>query len=117
MRRFRSSAPRRCMRAGISSENSSSSRSGMIRPSAGGGEPGLAAGLGEFADAQDVALPLGDRDDAARIEQIEDMAGLDALVIGRQGQPVLAPAAVAPARLAQPPALGLRLADVTPQHL
>jgi hypothetical protein len=36
--------------------------------------------------AQDVALPLGHRDHAARVEQVEDVARLDALVIGRQRQ-------------------------------
>ncbi len=40
--------------------------------------------LGEVAHAQDVALPLGHRDDAARVEQVEDVAGLDRLVVGRQ---------------------------------
>src|SRR3569832_674716 len=47
-------------------------------------QPGLAAGLGELADAQDVALALSDGDDAAGVEQIEDVARLDALVVGRQ---------------------------------
>ncbi len=46
--------------------------------------PRLAAGFRKLAHAQDIALPLGDRDHAARIEQIEHMAGLDALVVGRQ---------------------------------
>src|SRR3546814_10270936 len=44
----------------------------------------LAAGLGQGAHAADVGLALGDRDDAARIEQVEDVARLHALVIGRQ---------------------------------
>ena len=46
--------------------------------------PGFAAGFGELAHAQDIALPLGHRDHAARVEQIEDVACLDALVVGRQ---------------------------------
>ena len=59
-------------------------------PSRFGREPRLAAGLGQFAHAQDVALPLGDRDHAARVEQIEDVARLDALVVGRQRHQVAA---------------------------
>ena len=38
----------------------------------------LAAGLGQIAHPQDVALPLGHRNDAARVEQVEHVAGLDA---------------------------------------
>ncbi len=49
---------------------------------------GRAAGLGELAHAQDVALTLGDGDHPARVEQVEDMARLDALVVGRQREPV-----------------------------
>ena len=47
-------------------------------------QPRRAAGFRQFAHAQDVALALGDRDHAARVEQVEDVAGLDALVVGRQ---------------------------------
>ena len=50
------------------------------------GEPAFAAGFGKGAHAADIGLALGDRDHAARIEQIEAVAGLDALVIGRQGE-------------------------------
>src|SRR5690606_41148308 len=77
--------------AGISSERSSSRRSGMSEAPGADGEAaglrleeGLAAGLGEVAHAQDVALPLGDGDDAARVEQVEGVGGLDALIVGRQ---------------------------------
>src|SRR5262245_11131937 len=49
-------------------------------------QPGRAAGLREVAHAQDVALPLGHGDDAAGVEQIEDVGRLDALVVGRQRQ-------------------------------
>ena len=49
-----------------------------------GPEPGRPARLGELTHAQDVALALGHRDHAARIEQIEGVARLDALIIGRQ---------------------------------
>src|SRR6185295_8139652 len=53
-----------------------------------GPEPGRTAGLGQLAHAQNVALALGDGDDAARIQQVEDVACLDTLVIGRQRQPM-----------------------------
>src|SRR5262245_7252223 len=53
-----------------------------------GPEPGRTAGLGQLAHAQNVALALGDGDDAARIQQIKDVACLDTLVIGRQRQPM-----------------------------
>src|SRR5215475_2085547 len=46
-------------------------------------QPSSAAGLRQLAHAQNVALPLGDGDDAARIQKVEDMARLDALVVGR----------------------------------
>src|SRR5258708_39573913 len=46
-------------------------------------QPGLAASFRELAHAQDVALPLGHRDDAARIEEVEDVARPDTLVGGR----------------------------------
>src|SRR3546814_10752232 len=46
--------------------------------------PGLAAGLGEGTHAADVGLALGHRDDPARVEQVEGMARLHALVIGGQ---------------------------------
>src|SRR3954451_20581175 len=79
------------MRAGISSEKNSSSRSGMGRfralgeSTAGlGRQPCLAAGFRQLADAQDVALPLSDRDDAARVEQVERVDRLDALVVSGQ---------------------------------
>ena len=46
-------------------------------------QPGGAAGFGELADAQDVALALGDRDHAAGVEQIEIVGGAEHLLIGR----------------------------------
>src|SRR5262245_43154431 len=99
------------MRAGISSENSSSRRSGIESnlvaalqrddlstnrhpatsststgsscpffgsplidcPSPLRRQPGLAARLGQFAHAQDIALALGHRYHAARVEQVEDV--------------------------------------------
>ncbi len=45
-----------------------------IRPAACGLQPGRAAGFRQFADAQDVALALGDRDDAAGVEEVEVVA-------------------------------------------
>jgi len=54
-----------------------------------GGEPGLAAGFRQLAHAQDVALPLRHADHAARVEQVEEVGGLDALIVGGQRQEVL----------------------------
>ena len=54
------------------------------RPSA--FEPALAAGFGERAHAADIGGALGDGDHAARVEQVEGVARLDALVIGGQRQ-------------------------------
>jgi len=44
----------------------------------------LAARLGQIAHPQNIAVTLGHRDDAARIEKVEDVAGLDGLVVGGQ---------------------------------
>ncbi len=43
-------------------------------PASRGLEPGGAAGLGEFAHPEDVALALGHRDHSARVEKVEDVA-------------------------------------------
>src|SRR3974390_705526 len=51
--------------------------------SAFGGKPGFAAGLRHLAHPQDIALPLGNRDHSARVEQVEQGGCFDALVIGR----------------------------------
>ena len=40
----------------------------------------------EIAHPANIGLAFGDRDHAARLEQVEDMTGLDRLVIGRQRQ-------------------------------
>src|SRR5690606_17334029 len=50
------------------------------------GVVGLGHGLGQGAHAQDVALALGYRDGAARVQQVERMRGLAHLLVGRQGQ-------------------------------
>ena len=63
---------------------------------------------------QDVALALGDGDDAAGIEQIEVVGGLDDLLIGGDGQAV---AAVAGALFEQRLALGLGIGEVAEQHV
>src|SRR5688572_9117146 len=65
----------------IAPYDSDASRPTSLRP-----QPSVTAGLGEVANAQDVALALGDGDDASGIQQIEDVARLDALVVGRQRQ-------------------------------
>ena len=49
-------------------------------------EPGFGAGLGQRAHAADVGGALGDADHAARVQQVEQVAGLEALVVGRQRQ-------------------------------
>src|SRR5262249_45112235 len=54
------------------------------------GEPGLAATLGQSAHPGDISLALGHRDDAARIQQVEDVARLPAVIIGGQRQSGLA---------------------------
>src|SRR5262245_37003436 len=46
-------------------------------------QPSSAAGFRQLAHPQNVTLPLGDGDDAARIQKVENMARLDALVVGR----------------------------------
>ena len=81
-----------------------------------GPEPGRAAGLGELAHAQDVALALGHRDHAAGVEQVEDVACLDALVVGRQRHRGGARRRVARPReyLRQ---AAFRVAEVAEQHL
>ena len=56
---------------------------------AAGAQPGLGAGLGQGAHAADVGRALGDADHAARVQQVEQVAGLQALVVGRQRQPAL----------------------------
>src|SRR5204862_3885218 len=48
--------------------------------------PRLAAAFGQIADALDVGLPLGHRNDPAGIEEVEGMARLEALVIGGKGE-------------------------------
>src|SRR5882757_783371 len=66
--------------------NSKSRSPGSVRKRPAGFSmyPRFAAGLGQLADAQDVALAFGYRDHAAGVEQVEDVACLDALVVGRQ---------------------------------
>src|SRR5437868_2989757 len=79
------------MRAGISSENSSSSRSGIWRLPDGiftltAGEPCLAAGFRKNSNAPDIGSAFRYADDPTRIEQIEIMARFQTLVIGGQRQ-------------------------------
>src|SRR5437868_9167962 len=58
-------------------------RAGGSRSSAPFGcEPGRTAGFRQFTYAQNVTLTFGDRDHAARIQKIEHMACLDALIVG-----------------------------------
>src|SRR5690606_35978830 len=85
-RRARSAAAFACMRAGISSENSSSSNSaiGILHEMAARFQPATRTGLGERPHPPDIGGALGHADDAARIEDVEEMARLHALVIGRE---------------------------------
>src|SRR6185437_3669822 len=78
----RSSMARRCIRAGISSERSSSSSS----PISGARQPGFAARFGQGPDPADIGGALGDADHAARVEQVEQVARLEGLVVGRERQ-------------------------------
>src|SRR5580704_14292411 len=45
-------------------------------------QPGDAASLGEIAHAKNIALPLGHRDNPARVKEVENMRRLDALIVG-----------------------------------
>src|SRR5262245_36259940 len=111
-KRARSSRARVCMRDGISSENSSS-RSSAIGAASLGLEPCGASRLGEVAHAQDMGLPLRHRDHAARIEQVEDMRGLDRLVVsGKREDMARALVAFREQRLA----LGLGVAEMLEQE-
>src|SRR5207247_7579666 len=76
----------------------------------------LRPSLGELAHAQNVALPLGHRDHAAGIEQIEHVARLDALVIRGQRHAVAARVALGrPAGVQILAAGGLRPAGLLEQ--
>src|SRR3990170_522972 len=112
-RRARSWRARVCIRAGISSENNSS-RSSAIGAARLGLEPRRATGLGEVAHAQNIGLALRHRDHAAGIEQIENMRGLDRLVVGRQHHH-MALAVLAPGE--QRPAFGFGVAEMVEQEV
>src|SRR5262249_46478748 len=47
----------------------------------------LGAALGERAHAADEALPLGDADRAARVEEVEGVRALHAVVVGGEDEP------------------------------
>ena len=47
-------------------------------------QPGFAAGSRQRPHPADIGGAFGDADDAARVEQVEQMARLQTLVIGRQ---------------------------------
>ena len=44
----------------------------------------LASTLGFASLAKNIALPLGHRDNSARVKEVENMRRLDALIVGRQ---------------------------------
>src|SRR5205085_210017 len=95
-KRARSARALSCIRAGISSERSSRRKSATTDPPRPGEDrcgqpscrppvflhPGLAGAFGELADAADIGLAFGDRDHAARLQGVEDVARLDRLVVG-----------------------------------
>src|SRR3569623_1525765 len=89
----------------------------LHRAATSGLQPGGAAGLGELADAQDIALALGDRDHATGVEQVEVVAGLDDLLVGRQSERVAAVWAGALPFVEQRLALGLGVRKVAEQHV
>src|ERR1044071_1184755 len=67
----------------------------------------LRDGANQVAHAPDVCRPLGDRERAARVEQVERVRALEDEVVGRQRQ----------AALDQAPALGLVVVEVPPVQL
>src|SRR5690242_1230224 len=82
-----------CMRAGISSEKSSSRSWGMLLHPAQAGarrhtlwalHPRFSAGFRDGPDAADVGLALRHADHTTGVEQIEGVARLDALLVGGQ---------------------------------
>src|SRR5271163_651156 len=93
---------RRCIRAGISSDNSSSSSSLTSVDRDRADEPGLAARVGERPDPEDIGSALGHADRTSRIEEVEEMARFQALVVSRQREPMVD----------QRPALGLGIAEM-----
>src|SRR4029079_19661047 len=49
-------------------------------------QPGAAGRFRKIADASDIGLSLGDADHTARLQGVEDVAGLDRLLVGRDRQ-------------------------------
>src|SRR5262249_28553080 len=91
-----------------------SSRS--LRSSSMSVKPGFTTGLSELAHAQNITLTLGYRDHAARVEQIEHVACLDALIVSRQRHQVPALVTVGPTGVEIFPARLLGHAELLKQH-
>ena len=72
-------------------------------------QPRGATGFRQITNAQNVALPLRDRNHAAGIEQVEDVARFDALIVGGEREQVLS---VRGTLLEQRLALGLCILEV-----
>jgi hypothetical protein len=53
-------------------------------------QPSRPARFCQISHPEDIALPLGHRDYPASVKEIEDVAGLDALVVGRKSKQVIA---------------------------
>src|SRR5262249_31476298 len=81
--------PKRSMASRAAPERARRRPTMTLSPPSCRGQPRRAAGFRTLPNAQDVALTLRHRNDAARIEQIEDVTGLNALVIGWQRQLVM----------------------------
>src|SRR5690625_8008164 len=81
--------------------------------------PGFATGLCEGTDASDIGLTFGHGDDAAGIEQIEKVARLEAIIVGRQGQALLQQVIALPLGILEvaQEALGVRLFEVEGRKL
>src|SRR5437763_4300756 len=93
--------------AGSSSQPISSSSDGTGLPFALGLQVGLRDRAGKLAHPADVRGPLGDRERAARVQQVERVRALEHLVVRRQRQ----------AALDQVHALGLVLAEAAAQDV
>src|SRR5690606_27703928 len=87
-RRAKSAAARACMRAGTSSEriSNSSSATASLQMLWTDSDPGFAAGFRQSAYSPDIGLALRYRNDAAGVQQIEKMAGLETAIVGRKRQ-------------------------------
>lgn len=79
---------------------------------------GIGTGLGQGAHASDIGLAFSDRDHAARVQQVEDVAGLDRLIIGGvRHDDALAGFGIVVRLVKDRLALGFGLFEMAQQHL